>query len=96
MIAEPLLMALKKCIGDALVNEGAEAPKPHLPLVEVRILTSTAGGLLPAGTASSAMRTIFLPTPLLKSLSDQEKNQPDKFQPVFPSLLGEEHRNKIK
>ena len=62
MIAEPL--APEKCIGDALVNNGAEAPKPHLPSIEVRMLSSAAGDLLPAGTASAAMRTIF-PLPLL-------------------------------
>ena len=67
MITEPLLMAPEKCIGDALVNEGAEASKPHLPPLEVRMLPSTAAGLLPIGTASTVMRTIFLPTPLLKS-----------------------------
>ena len=41
MIAEPLLMAPEKCICDALVNEGAEAPKPHLSPVEVCMLSST-------------------------------------------------------
>ena len=43
---------------DALVNKGAVAPKPCRSLVEMRTLT-TAGGLLPAGTASMATRTIF-------------------------------------
>ena len=47
---------------DALVDKGAAAPKPHLSPVEMRTLTA-AGGLLPAGTASSVMRTIF-PRPL--------------------------------
>ena len=28
MIAEPLLLTPEKCMGDALVNKGAEAPKP--------------------------------------------------------------------
>ena len=32
MIVEPLLLALEKYIGDALVNKGTEAPKPHFPL----------------------------------------------------------------
>ena len=67
MIAEPFSMTLEKCIGDALINEGAQAPKPHLPPVEVRMLLLAAGGLLPAGTASTTMRTIFLPTPRLRS-----------------------------
>ena len=64
MIAEPLLITPEKCIGDALVNESAKVLKPHLPPVEVRMLPSTTGGLLPAGTVSTAMRTIFLPMSL--------------------------------
>ena len=47
--AEPLL-ASEKGIDDALVDEDAEAPKPHLPPVKVRMLTSTADGLLLAGS----------------------------------------------
>ena len=35
-ISEALLMALEKFIGNAMVSKGAEAPKPHLPSVEVR------------------------------------------------------------
>ena len=61
-------MAPEKCIGDALVNEGAKAPKLHLPPVEVRMLPSAAGGLLPIGIASTVMTIVFLPTPLLRSL----------------------------
>ena len=38
MIAEPLLMASEKCVGDALVNIGAEAPKPHLPPMAVHAI----------------------------------------------------------
>ena len=38
MIAKPLLKAPEERIGGALVNRGAEAPKPHLPPVEVRML----------------------------------------------------------
>ena len=41
---------------DALVDKGAAAPKPCLSPVERH--TTAAGGLLPAGTASTAMRTI--------------------------------------
>ena len=55
-------LAPEKCIGDALVNEGAKAPKPHLPPVEVRMLTSTAGDLLLAGTSCTTLRIIF-PSP---------------------------------
>ena len=58
MITEP--PAPEQCIDDALVNNnGAEGLKPHLPLVEVCMLSSTAGGLPPAGTASTAMRAIL-------------------------------------
>ena len=46
-------------IDDALVDGGAEALKPCLSPVEMRTPTA-AGGLLPAGAASTAMRTIFL------------------------------------
>ena len=57
MIAEP--PASQQCIKDALVNKSAETSKPQLPPVKVRMLSSAAGGLLPAGTASTAMRTTF-------------------------------------
>ena len=63
MIAEPLLKAPKKCIGEAMVNKGAEAPKQHQQPVEIRMLPSAAGGLLPVGTASTARRAIFPPPP---------------------------------
>ena len=56
------------CRDYILVDKSAEAPKPHLPPVEVRILPSAASGLLPAGTASTAMRTIF-PRPLYSRAS---------------------------
>ena len=46
------------CMDDAMVDKGAAAPKPCLSFVERRTLTA-AGGLLLAGTASTAMRTIF-------------------------------------
>ena len=67
-IAE-LPMAPEKCIGDALVNKGA---KPHLPPVEVRMLSSATGGLLPAGTASIAIRTILRP-PSLRNFCPTEE-----------------------
>ena len=44
---------------DVFADKGAEAPKPHLPPVEVRMLPSAAGRQMSAGTASTAMRTIF-------------------------------------
>ena len=57
-----------KCVGKALVNEGAEAPKAYLPRKEVRVLSSAAGGSLLASTTSTTMRTIFPPPPLSWSL----------------------------
>ena len=48
---------------DALIDEGAAVPKPCLPPVKIRTLTAT-GGLLLAGTASSATRTNFHQPPL--------------------------------
>ena len=43
---------------DALVSNGASATEPCLSPAEMRTRTAT-GGLLPAGTASTATRTIF-------------------------------------
>ena len=61
MITEPFSLAPAECIGYALVNKDAEAPKPHFPPVEVCMLSSAAGGLMPTGTASTMMRVIFPP-----------------------------------
>ena len=55
-IAEPTL-APEKCTSDALVDKSAAVPKACLSPVEIRTLTAT-GGLLPTGTASTAMRII--------------------------------------
>ena len=63
IIAEPLLKAPEKYLGDALVNKGAEVPKPHLPPMEVSIPSYAADGLLSSGTVSTSMRAIF-PQPL--------------------------------
>ena len=52
------LPAPEKSIGDALVDKGAEAPKPYILPMEMRTLT-TAGGLLPTSTTSTATRMIF-------------------------------------
>ena len=61
-IAEP--SALPVCRDDALVDKGAEGTKLCLSPVEMRTLTA-AGEILPAGTASTTLRTIFpLPPPL--------------------------------
>ena len=58
-IAEPL--APEKGIGDALVNEDAEAPKPYLSPVKVHMLTSTSGDLQHADSACTILRTISPP-----------------------------------
>ena len=71
---EPLL-APEKGIGDALVVENAETPKPHLPTVEVCVVISVADGLLPAGSASNTLRTIFHPQPLPWSLCENTKKR---------------------
>ena len=71
MTAEP--PGPEKCIGDVLANKGAEASEPYLPSMEVRMLSSAAGRLLPAGTASTATRAVF-PRPLFSwSLSEKIK-----------------------
>ena len=49
----------EKVIGDALVDEGAEAPKPCLLPVEVRRLIFAADGLLPTCSTSKTLRAIF-------------------------------------
>ena len=54
--------ALPSTRDDALVDNGAVAPKQCLSPVEIRTPTAT-GGLLPAGTASTATRNTF-PRPL--------------------------------
>ena len=60
------ISAPKNCIGGALANEGAEAPKPYLPLVEVRIISSAASGLLLAGTASKTLKDYVFSTASVK------------------------------
>ena len=76
MIAESRLTTPEKCIGDALVNKGTEGPKPHFPPVEVRMLSSVADGLMPAGTAStSTMTAIFSPPLFSWSLSKETKER---------------------
>ena len=54
-LAKPLALPRRD---DALVNKDTAALKPCLSPVEMCTLTAT-GGLLPAGTASSATRTNF-------------------------------------
>ena len=57
---------------DALVGNGAAAPKSCLSLAEIRTLTA-AGGLLHAGTTSTATRTTF--------------DQPSLWFSVWPKIL---------
>ena len=63
---------LPRCMGDAMVDKGAEEQTPCLLPMERRTLTA-AGGLLPVGTASTAMRTIFLRPLFFWSLSEETK-----------------------
>ena len=57
---------------DSLVDKGVVASKPCLSLIKMRMLTA-AGDLLPASTASTAMKTIF-PRPLFSwSLGETKK-----------------------
>ena len=53
-------LALPSCKDGALIDKSAAAPKPCLLPVEMRTLVA-ASGLLPAGVASTATRTIFSP-----------------------------------
>ena len=57
---------------DALVDNGAATRKLCLSPVEMRT-QAAAGGLLPASTASTAMRTIFPPPPFCWSLGETNK-----------------------
>ena len=72
MRAEP--PAPEKSIGDVLVDKGAEATKPCLSPVEMRTPTA-AGGLLPAGKASTAMGTIFSQPLSFWALDDTTKKR---------------------
>ena len=56
-----------------MVNDGAEAPKPHFPLEELWMISSAAGGLLPAGIASTTLRIIFSLPPLSWGLCKAQK-----------------------
>ena len=71
--------ALTICRDNALVDEGAEAPKPRLSPREMFTSTSV-GRFLLAGTASTTMRTILFPPPLSWSLGEKTKNKGDRTQ----------------
>ena len=58
--------------GDALVDNGAAAPKPRLSPVEMRTLTA-AGGLLPPDKASTATRITYY-QPHLRFCPSEETN----------------------
>ena len=62
-----------KCNGNALVDVGAEAPRPRLSPVEMRMLTP-AGGLLHAGSASATLESIFPSQPLAWSFGEHTEN----------------------
>ena len=74
-ITEPL--APEKGVGNALVNEGAEAPMPHLPPVKVSMPSAACGSML-AGTASTTLRAIFHPQPLSWNLCEKAKKTGNK------------------
>ena len=78
---------LPRCRDDAMVNKGAEAPKPCRSPVETRTPT-VASGLLPAGTASTAMRAIF-PRPLFSwSPSEETKKSTSRTNNQLAPLCG--------
>ena len=70
MKVEPPALPLRD---DALVDNGAAAPKLFLSPVEIRTLTA-AGGLLLAGTSSTTTSTIFPQPPLWFCLTEEEMN----------------------
>ena len=78
--------APKNSIDDALIDKGAmQSTKAVSPTVEMRTPTA-ASGLLPASTASTAVRTIF-PRPLFSwSLGEEtkEKNSWTNFNQLAP------------
>ena len=97
MIDEPLLMAPEKCIGDALVDEGAEAPKPHLSPAEVHAIIRRPWHTIRQHSLYNNENHVFSAASFLDPRGqDQEWNQPNKLQPAYPSLLEEVLRNKIK
>ena len=71
MKSEPLALSRRD---DVLVDRGVAAPRSCLSPVEMRTLTA-AGGLLPVGIASTAMRIIF-PRPFFFQASARPRNVP--------------------
>ena len=72
MIAKPLALPRRD---DVLVGKGTEAPEPCLSPVEIRTPPAT-GGLLPAGTASTAMKMIFYRPLPSWTLGEDTKEKP--------------------
>ena len=68
-IVEPSALLIGR--DDALVDKGAEAPKPCFSPVEMRTPT-TASGLLLTGTGSTTLRTTFPLPSLLRSFCPTE------------------------
>ena len=67
-------LAPEKGVDDALVDDCAEAPKPHIPALKVRMLTSTACSLLLTGAGfATLLTTVFHPQPLPWSLCESTK-----------------------
>ena len=93
-------VAPKKSIDGALVDEGAEVPKPRLSHVEMRMLTLAAGGLLHAGSASTKQGTISRPQPLHWS---EKRSRREILYGIMPDILqvqlflaSKDDRNEIK
>ena len=84
------------CRNDVMVDKGAAAPKQCLLSVEMQTPTA-AGDLLPAGTASTAMRTVF-PRPLFSWSLGKEAKKSNSLtnNQLAPPLLEEGYSNKIK
>ena len=73
MMAEP---PNPPCREDVLVEEGATSPESCLPSLEMR-LSTTAGGLVPTGEASTATETTSN-EPLLRFYATEETNPKEK------------------
>ena len=72
---------------DVLVDKSTAAPKPCISPVQMRTITA-AGGLLPAGTASTAMRTIFPRPHFSWSLSEETKKRNSLTISLHPAAGG--------
>ena len=82
--AEPLALP---CRDDVLVENGAAAPKSCLSPLEMRSPTA-AGGLLPAGMASTATRITFHQLPLWFCLTEETNSRTANLCVSFFSISG--------